>query len=141
MAECSLSLSQESVSEKAPISTTVKPTNKEKEKEKEKNLASKKSALVYINSVFRSKNTDKIRACFDFKIHRYIVKYLPNNDPHLKLEVLCIYKEISLGLVDMDELSWLFGNNYSKIFEKTVHNKSDPIDSNELSESSNKTTL
>jgi len=125
LSECSLSLSQDNNNDKPSGNA------KDKEKQKEKNIASKKSGLVYINSIFRGKNTDKIRACFDFKIHLFIVKFLNNNDPLLKFEALSIFKEISLGLVDMDELSWLFGNNYSNIFEKSGNNKSD-----ELNESS-----
>jgi len=139
LSECSLSLVQEGVSEKSTKSSNLKEN--EKDTKKEKNIASKKSGLVYINSVFRSKNSDKIRACFDFKVHRFIVKFLTNNDPLLKFEALSIFKEISLGLVDMDELSWLFGNSYSKIFAATVKSTSDQIDSNELNESSKYTYI
>jgi hypothetical protein len=88
-----------------------------------RNLANKKSALVYISSVFKSKNVDRIRACFDFRIHAYIDKYLFGNHPlNIKIEALNIMKDISLGLVDMDEVSWLFGNNYGKVFDKTFKN-------------------
>jgi hypothetical protein len=88
-----------------------------------RNVANKKSALVYISSVFKSKNVDRIRACFDFRIHAYIDKYLFGNHPlNIKIEALNIMKDISLGLVDMDEVSWLFGNNYGKVFDKTFKN-------------------
>jgi hypothetical protein len=98
-----------------------------------RNLANKKSALVYISSIFKSKNVDRIRACFDFRIHAYIDKYLFGNHPlNIKIEALNIMKDISLGLVDLDELSWLFGNNYTKVFDKTFKNVDvDTKDSNE----------
>ena len=97
-------------------------------------LAVKKSALIYITAIFRSKNVDRIRACFDFKIHLYIEKYLFCNPPmNIKLEALNIMKEISFGLVDLDELSWIFGNNYNKIMDKTISNKSEPIENIEES--------
>ena len=108
MSECAISLNQD-------ISTA-------------KNTSSRKSALVYINSIFRNKNFDKIKACFDFKIQHLIVKFLYSKNNSLLTECLQIFNEFSICLVDLGELSWLFGNNYKKILEKTTHNKSEVIE-------------
>lgn len=92
-----------------------------------KNNSSRKSALVYLNSIFRNKNHDKIKACFDFKVQHLIVKFLYSKDNSLLIECLHIFNEFSICLIDLCELSWLFGNNYNKILEKTTHNKSEVI--------------
>ena len=84
------------------------------------NLNIKKNALNYINIVFKSKNSNKIRGFLDCKIHFIISKYLftSMNDLNIKKDLFRILKEISLCLVDMNEIGWQFGNNYEKIFEK-----------------------
>jgi Ca2+-binding EF-hand superfamily protein len=118
---------------------TVNLIGNENFSEPGKHNANKKSALTYINSILRTRNVDKIRALFDFKIHMFIEKFLfiHINDLMIKTEVLNILKEISFGLVDIDELSWLFGNNYTKIFEKTISNKSDPMEGADLNDELN----
>jgi len=89
----------------------------------------KKNALNYLNIVFKSKNSSKIRGCLDCKIHFIIQKYLYTsiNDMGIKKELFNILKEISLSLVDMNEISWLFGNNYEKIFGVMNKNKNNNI--------------
>lgn len=118
---------------------TVNLIGSENFSEPGKHNANKKSALTYINSILKTRNVEKIRALFDFKIHMFIEKFLfiHINDIMIKTEVLNILKEISFGLVDIDELSWLFGNNYTKIFEKTIGNKSDPMEGADLNEELN----
>ena len=84
------------------------------------NIENRKNCLNYLNIVFKSKNSAKIRGCLDCKIHLIIQKYLFTtiNDLGIKKDLFNILKEISLSLVDMNEISWQFGNNYDKIFEK-----------------------
>ena len=90
--------------------------------DKNKNLKQlnemKKNALNYLNIIFKSKNSSKIRGCLDCKIHFLIQEYLFTsiNDIKIKKELFKILKEISLSLVDVNEISWLFGNNYEKIY-------------------------
>lgn len=100
----------------------------------EKNLANKKSSLIYILSLLKSKKADKIRACYDFKIHNFIEKYLIHKDYTLRADTIQILKEISTGLIDYEEIFWSFGNNYINIVEKTMKNKSDVIPTNSLNE-------
>ena len=79
-----------------------------------KNIEVKRNSLNYLNIVFKSKNSDKIRGCLDCKIHLIIQKYLFTsiNDLGIKTDLFNILKEISLSLVDMNEISWQFGNNH-----------------------------
>ena len=95
-----------------------------------KNLVNKKNALSYINTIFKGKNENKIRACLDFKVHYLITRFLYTNisDFTIKHEVFAILKEISINLIDMDEISWMFGNNYNKIFNSNYKEKSDLYD-------------
>ena len=101
--------------------------------DKTKNLKQKneikRNALNYINIVFKNKNSSKIRGCLDCKIHFIIQKFLYTsiNDLGIKKELFNILKEISLSLLDMNEISWLFGNNYEKIFEAKNKNKNNLI--------------
>ncbi len=112
-------------------------TNDSKESSStEKFSANKKSSLIYILSLLKSKKADKIRACFDFKIINFIEKYLINKDYSLKTETILILKEISTGLIDYEELTWLFGNNYMNIYEKTQKSKSDIVNTNIVNEES-----
>lgn len=97
------------------------------------NLSSKRAALSYFSTIFKSKNLDKIRACFDFKIHLFIVKFLNSNNQLLRNEALSIFKEISFAIIDLDELNWLFGNNYNSIFDSIINNKSEPINHGDFS--------
>ena len=87
---------------------------------KKKNIEIKRNSLNYLNIVFKSKNSAKIRGCLDCKIHLIIQKYLFTsiNDLGIKKDLFNILKEISLSLVDMNEISWQFGNNYEKIYDK-----------------------
>ena len=82
-----------------------------------KNLEDKRNALSFIHTILKNKNSYKIRGCLDFKIHFIIQKFLFSNQNNLsiKKEIFNILKEISLCLIDMNEISWLFGNNYEKI--------------------------
>ena len=82
------------------------------------NLYEKKNALNYINIVLKSKNENRIRGCLDCKIHFTIQKYLYtyNNDLAIKKELYNMLKEVSLCLIDISEINWLFGNNYEKIY-------------------------
>ena len=101
--------------------------------DKTKNLKQKnemkRNALNYINIVFKSKNNSKLRGCLDCKIHLIIQKFLYTsiNDFGIKKELYNILKEISLSLVDMNEISWIFGKNYEKIFGAKNKNKSNLI--------------
>ena len=92
----------------------------------------KKNALNYINILFKGKNASKIRACLDCKIHFFIQKYLYTsiNELGIKKELFTILKEISLCLLDNNEISWLFGNNYEKIYglNKTKNKNSNILD-------------
>ena len=85
-----------------------------------KNIEVKRNSLNYLNIVFKSKNSDKIRGCLDCKIHLIIQKYLFTSisDLGIKKDLFNILKEVSLSLVDMNEISWQFGNNYEKIYDK-----------------------
>ena len=85
-----------------------------------KNVEAKRKSLNYLNIVLKSKNSAKIRGCLDCKLHLIIQKYLftSMDDIGIKKDLFNILKEISLSLVDMNEISWQFGNNYEKIFEK-----------------------
>ena len=89
-----------------------------------KNIETKRNSLNYINIVLKNKNSAKIRGCLDCKIHLIIQKYLFTNinDLGIKKDLFNILKEISLSLVDMNEISWQFGNNYEKIYEKRNNN-------------------
>ena len=89
-----------------------------------KNIETKRNSLNYLNIVLKSKNSAKIRGCLDCKIHLIIQKYLFTsiNDFGVKKDLFNILKEISLSLVDMNEISWQFGNNYEKILEKKNNN-------------------
>ena len=83
-----------------------------------KNIVLKRNALKYINTMLHSKNEYKVRACLDFKVHLLIQMLLYTNgiDYSILREVFGIMKEISSNLVDMNEIQWLFGNNYKTIF-------------------------
>ena len=85
-----------------------------------KNVETKRKSLNYLNIVLKSKNSSKIRGCLDCKFHLIIQKYLftSTDDIGIKKDLFNILKEISLSLVDMNEISWQFGNNYEKIYEK-----------------------
>ena len=104
-----------------------------------KNLVNKKNALSYINTIFKGKNENKIRACLDFKVHYLITRFLYTNisDFTIKHEVFAILKEISINLIDMDEISWMFGNNYNKIFNSNYKEKSDLYDFSETFDNRN----
>ena len=93
----------------------------------------KRKALNYINIIFKSKNTSKIRGCLDCKIHFLIQEYLYTsiNDIKIKKELFKILKEISISLVDVNEISWLFGNNYEKMYgikSKKINQNNDLLD-------------
>ena len=109
-------------------------TSDSKDMGSEKYLANKKSSLIYILSLLKSKKVDKIRACYDFKVHKFIEKYLISKDNQLKIEAILILKEISTGLVDYEEVLWAFGNNYMNVYEKTQNSKSDVINTNAVNE-------
>ena len=111
------------VSELLSIVDIMKKLSDKTKNIKQKNEI-KRNALNYINIVFKNKNSSKIRGCLDCKIHFIIQKYLFTsiNDFGIKRELFNILKEISLSLVDMNEISWLFGNNYEKIFAKKNKN-------------------
>ena len=70
-----------------------------------------------------------IKGCLDFKIHFIIQKFLFTNQNNLsiKKEVFNILKEISLCLIDMNEINWMFGNNFDKCFEELYKEKTDLI--------------
>ena len=106
------------VSELLSIVDIMKKLSDKTKNLKQKNEI-KKHALNYINIVFKGKNSSKIRGVLDCKIHYIIEKYLFTsiNDYGIKKELFNILKEISLCLIDMNEISWLFGNNYEKIFQ------------------------
>ena len=80
----------------------------------QKTQANKKSSIIYLFSIFKNKTFEKIRACLDFKIFDFLKPFLLSDDITLKTESLNIFHEISLGAVDLGELSWLFGNNSCK---------------------------
>jgi len=109
-------------------------TSESKDMGSEKYLANKKSSLIYILSLLKSKKADKIRACYDFKVHNFIEKYLISKDHQLKIDTILILKEISCGLVDYEEVLWSFGNNYANVYEKTQKSKSDMINTNTVNE-------
>lgn len=98
--------------------------------EQQKNLVNKRNALSYIYTLFKGKNEYKIRACLDFKVHFFVQSFLytNGNDYSIKKEVLNIFKEISINLTDINEIAWMFGNNYNKIFSDTYKAKSDTLD-------------
>lgn len=104
-----------------------------------KNLVNKRNALSYIYTLFKGRNQFKIRACLDFKVHYYILSFLftNTNDFAIKQEILNILKEISISLVDMNEIAWLFGNNYSKVFNDIYKSKSDMFDLGEAVDNAN----
>ena len=91
-----------------------------------KNLEDKKNGLSFIHTILQNKNRYKIRGCLDFKIHFIIQKFLFTNQNNLsiKKEIFNILKEISLCLVDMNEINWLFGNNFDKVFGELYKEKS-----------------
>ena len=95
-----------------------------------KNLEDKKNGLSFIHTILQNKNRYKIRGCLDFKIHFIIQKFLFTNQNNLsiKKEIFNILKEISLCLVDMNEINWLFGNNFDKVFGELYKEKTDLID-------------
>ena len=74
-----------------------------------KNLEDKKNGLSFIHTILQNKNRYKIRGCLDFKIHFIIQKFLFTNQNNLsiKKEVFNILKEISLCLIDMNEINWM----------------------------------
>jgi hypothetical protein len=76
----------------------------------------KLKTLKYINTLFKGKNQYKIRACFDYKIHFIIQKFLftYNESLNVKKEIYDILKEISINLINLTEIGWIFGNNYKK---------------------------
>ena len=95
-----------------------------------KNLEDKKNGLSFIHTILQNKNRYKIRGCLDFKIHFIIQKFLFTNQNNLsiKKEVFNILKEISLCLIDMNEINWMFGNNFDKVFGELYKEKTDLID-------------
>ena len=95
-----------------------------------KNLEDKKNGLSFIHTILQNKNRYKIRGCLDFKIHFIIQKFLFTNQNNLsiKKEVFKILKEISLCLIDMNEINWMFGNNFDKVFGELYKEKTDLID-------------
>ena len=105
------------VSELLSIVDILKKLSDKTKNNKQKNEI-KRNALNYIKIVFKGKNSSKIRGCLDCKIHFIIQKFLFTsiNDLGIKTELFNILKEISLTLVDMNEISWLFGNNYERIY-------------------------
>jgi len=109
-------------------------TNQSKNMGSDKFIANKKSSLIYILSLLKSKKADKIRACYDFKIHEFIEKYIIHKDYQLKIDSILILKEISTGLIDYEEIFWSFGNNYMNVFDKTQRSKSDVINTNAINE-------
>ena len=112
------------VTELLSIIDILKKLSDKTKNNKQKNEI-KKNALNYFNIVFKSKNCSKIRGCLDCKVHFIIQKYLFTSikDYAIKKELFNILKEISLTLVDMNEISWLFGNNYEKIYGSSNKNK------------------
>ena len=100
------------------------------EKSHLKNLEDKKNGLSFIHTILQNKNRYKIRGCLDFKIHFIIQKFLFTNQNNLsiKKEVFNILKEISLCLIDMNEINWMFGNNFDKVFGELYKEKTDLID-------------
>ena len=109
------------------------------ENDPSKNLVNKRNALSYIYTLFKGKNEYKIRACLDTKVHFFVQSFLYTNanDYSIKKEVLNIFKEISINLTDINEISWMFGNNYAKIFNETYKSKSDTLDLSEAVTNSN----
>ena len=118
-------LNTEYVSEVFTIIDMMKKLSNKKQSLR-KNIENRKNCLNYLNIVFKSKNSAKIRGCLDCKIHLIIQKYLFTtiNDLEIKKDLFNILKEISLSLVDMNEISWQFGNNYEKIYDKKNINTS-----------------
>ena len=95
-----------------------------------KNLEDKRNALSYIHTILQNRNSYKIRGCLDFKIHFIIQKFLYTNQNNLSIrkEIFNILKEISLCLVDMNEINWMFGNNFDKVFGEIYKEKTDLFD-------------
>ena len=95
-----------------------------------KNLEDKRNALSYIHTILQNKNSYKIRGCLDFKIHFIIQRFLYTNQNNLSIrkEIFNILKEISLCLVDINEINWMFGNNFDKVFGEIYKEKTDLID-------------
>ena len=95
-----------------------------------KNLEDKRNALSYIHTILQNRNSYKIRGCLDFKIHFIIQKFLFTNQNNLTIrkEIFNILKEISLCLVDMNEINWMFGNNFDRVFGEIYREKTDLID-------------
>ena len=95
-----------------------------------KNLEDKRNGLSFIHTILQNKNRYNIRGCLDFKIHFIIQKFLFTNQNNLsiKKEVFNILKEISLCLIDMNEINWMFGNNFDKVFGELYKEKTDLID-------------
>ena len=95
-----------------------------------KHLEDKRNALSFIHTILKNKNSYKVRACLDFKIHFIIQKFLFNNQNNLSIrkEIFNILKEISLCLLDMNEINWMFGNNFDKVFGEIYKEKTDLID-------------
>ena len=98
-----------------------------------KNLEDKRNALSYIHIILQNKNSYKIRGCLDFKIHFIIQKFLFTNQNNLSIrrEIFKILKEISLCLVDINEINWMFGNNFDKVFGEISKEKTDIIEYSE----------
>ena len=94
-----------------------------------KNLEDKRNVLSYIQTILQNKNSYKIRGCLDFKIHFIIQQFLYINKSNLSIrkEIFNILKEISLCLVDMNEIIWMFGKN-DKVFGEIFKEKTDLID-------------
>ena len=95
-----------------------------------KHLEDKRNALSFMHTILKNKNSYKIRGCLDFKIHFIVQKFLFSNQNNLsiKKEIFNILKEISFCLVDMNEVSWMFGNNYDRVFGEIYKEKTDLID-------------
>ena len=115
------------------LSNCVYKIYSENSKDPNKTLINKRTALSYINAIFKRKNEYKIRACLDFKVHFIIQEFLFTNisDEVIKKEVLDILKEISMTLIDMNEIAWMFGNNYNRIFNPANKSKADILELNE----------
>ena len=95
-----------------------------------KNLEDKRNVLSYIHTILQNRNSYKIRGCLDFIIHFIIQQFLYINKSNLSIrkEIFNILKEISLCLVDMNEIIWMFGNNFDKVFGEIYKEKTDLID-------------
>lgn len=89
------------------------------------NFHTKKSAIIYMNTVLKHKDINRLYAFIDIKPHLYLPRFLNSPNQILKNECIHILKDISFRLIDKQELSWVFGNEYETFISNIINNNWD----------------